>query len=83
MKENDKIKKASVSLPEEEIEKVAGGSGPEEFDWRDKNPAGLIGDPTDSLWSFSAEGNVEGQYFKKITKGPVHISGGHGSGQTK
>ena len=70
---NEKFKKETSSsksnLNDSELLEVAGGeSQPEEFDWRKlSNYEGP--EKTDSLWSFSAEANVEGQYFKKKNEG--------------
>lgn len=58
-------------LSKQQLMDVTGGNdGIEELDW--KSISNIKQRPkTDSTWSFSAEGNVEGQYFKKIEKAIV------------
>lgn len=59
----------NTSLADNELLEISGGTnGPEELDWREISDVKRPGNKPASLWSFSAEGNVEGQYFKKINK---------------
>ena len=59
--DNKKIDKKKLS--DDELNKVVGGI--EEFDWRDNTPKEKD-DSIASPWTFEAEGNTEGQYFKKV-----------------
>ena len=62
-------------LLKDELNEVTGGEsstkeGIEEFDWKEiGNYTPLKHDPNDDSWEFSGEGNVEGQYFKRIKEG--------------
>ena len=64
-KQNMAMEENIRELTDEELEKVTGGNdGPEEFEWQAPTRK-----QKDNGWEFSAEGNVEGQFFKKKKSG--------------
>ena len=79
MKEIGNETTPSAALSEEKMEEVVGGSGgePEEFDWREMGHSSPVNrnSSVGSPWSFSAEANVEGQYFKRINRGTGNDQG--------
>ena len=53
-------------LTDEELEKIAGGQEPEEFDWKSKGYQTPIKEEDDSGWHFEAIGDIDGTYRKII-----------------
>lgn len=59
--------KSKRELKDEDLSNVTGGNEPEEFDWRKKGYVTPAKDSKAPGWKFEAVGNIEGQYFKKVT----------------
>lgn len=66
--ENETTNKLN-ELNKDLLEEIVGGNQPEEFDWKKMGYVTPIKkDPSGSSWKFTAIGNTDGQYFKKITE---------------
>lgn len=59
-------------LSKEQLVEITGGNDQmEEFDWQ--NGCSTKRKRTESNWSFSAEGNIEGQFFKKTKSEIIEV----------